>query len=292
MREVGEELRLELRIGLAGLQERPAAPPAAPRRPPCRRHAGGGPRRRAGGGGGGPAPPGRAAGCAAVGSLPARPEERCAFKAAAERPLGDSSVLLKDKQQTICMDSPHPESPAVPRLHMVARNIHAMHGIGRESMVELRRDATGIARCRALARSLTHGHQTAFDVVIGLVILVNSAFIGLEIDLSLAVLDDPSVTDAVPGYFSLVESLFLFIYLFELCVRFAADGKDVFRSGWFAFDLTLVCIGAVSHWILTPTMGKGGAGVTDQILLARNLRLVRLVRAVRMMESSSTTSGS
>jgi Ca2+-binding EF-hand superfamily protein len=35
---------------------------------------------------------------------------------------------------------------------------------------------------------------------------------------------------------------------------------------------------------LTPIVGKGGMGMTDQILLARNLRLVRLVRAVRMME--------
>ncbi|CAK0881530.1 unnamed protein product, partial [Prorocentrum cordatum] len=129
-------------------------------------------------------------------------------------------------------------------------------------------------------KKLVHGQY--FDAVMGLIIMVNCVFIGLEVQLKL---EDKEVI-----ILSWLDSIFLVWFLFEAILRFVADGQSVFRSPWFRFDVALVVIGIAVSWVMMPivkALGVQQVPLVSQLLTLRILRLLRTVRAFRMMSAFS-----
>lgn len=129
-------------------------------------------------------------------------------------------------------------------------------------------------------KRLVHGRY--FDAIMGVVIMVNCVLIGLEVQLKL---DDQDV-----AIFSWFDSIFLLWFLFEAIMRFVADGKIIFQSPWFRFDVVLVASGIAISWMVMPivtTMGVQEVPLVSQLLTLRILRLLRTVRVFRMVSAFS-----
>lgn len=111
-----------------------------------------------------------------------------------------------------------------------------------------------------------------FECAISLVIVANSALIGVESQLAT---HGESVEWA-----DLAEIGFMGTYILELIVRAIALRWSALRDGWFLFDFGLVMI-AILEQVLSVTVA-GSAG--QQIMILRLLRLFRLVRTFRMIK--------
>lgn len=103
-----------------------------------------------------------------------------------------------------------------------------------------------------------------FELFITLVIIVNSALIGVQVTH-----DNSAIT--------LVQNVILLIFTFEIFVRYiAADSlADFLRNGWNVFDLSLVIIG----WIPTDIVEGGST-----MMALRVLRVFRVLRLLRTSE--------
>ncbi|MDE6568691.1 MAG: ion transporter [Lachnospiraceae bacterium] len=101
-----------------------------------------------------------------------------------------------------------------------------------------------------------------FDFFITVVILINSFLIGVQ-----ATYDNPTI--------ELIQTIILYIFTFEVILRFIAAGSITafFKSGWNIFDLVLVLIG----WI--PTSIAGNAATMMALRVLRVFRVLRLLRA-------------
>ncbi|CAK0875049.1 unnamed protein product [Prorocentrum cordatum] len=133
---------------------------------------------------------------------------------------------------------------------------------------------------------LIHRHETAFDTVIGLIIVLNSLMLGVEIQCDLD--GNAACTQRAHD----LEHIFLSIFTVELVIRVLADGWNNFRSRWFLFDLSLVMMGVFSTWVVHPIVentsddapGRLLLDIVSKVLVMRILRLTRLVRALRIFE--------
>lgn len=101
-----------------------------------------------------------------------------------------------------------------------------------------------------------------FELVITIIIVVNSALIGLE-------------TYVKSDTISRVQDIILGVFTVEIIMRFIAakDVRSFFRSGWNLFDLSLVIIGYVPDSL----MPNSSAMMALRVL--RVLRVLRLLRA-------------
>jgi len=117
-----------------------------------------------------------------------------------------------------------------------------------------------------------------FDLGIGIVIVMNSASIGMEQSLELD--QSPSAY----RYLSILkafENIFLSIYIIELGARFWAFGVRCLRDPSIRFDCLLVVLGVTTNWILEPIWGR-----VDELgpaMVLRTMRLLRLARTVRLL---------
>ena len=117
-----------------------------------------------------------------------------------------------------------------------------------------------------------------FEWAAGCIILLNMITIGIEAELSLRSGNHDSI-------FSDMERGFLFIYTVELVVRLIAGGGAMFCNGWWILDFILVIVG-VSALVIAPLLTTVAAvdfGGMEKLLIIRGLRLLRLVRALRMI---------
>jgi len=122
-----------------------------------------------------------------------------------------------------------------------------------------------------------------FERGILIVILVNMICIGIDIE--------THIRAEKSFVLSLLDHVFLSIYVFELTSRFAAEGLKCFRNPWVVFDLLLVFLGVSISWIMIPLsdiMGgvshNSSLSSAKRVLLLRFARLVRLIRALRFMQ--------
>lgn len=117
-----------------------------------------------------------------------------------------------------------------------------------------------------------------FDLIIGVVIIINSITIGWE--------TQASVSGGDTFFLEAMEHLYLVIYVLELLLRFYSSGiLECLGSGWVLFDASLVGIGILSAWIMPSMVSGTDTSTTDElapILVLRVLRLLRLARAVLM----------
>jgi len=116
----------------------------------------------------------------------------------------------------------------------------------------------------------------AFSIVFGVVIILNSLCIGLDIMLA-----DEDGNSAQPMV--VLETLFLIAFWVELGCRIFSHGFIRFsKEFWGPFDFGVTFLGSVDAWLLTPLVGSTAAlsGVSALRTL-RRLRLFRLIRVFR-----------
>jgi len=167
----------------------------------------------------------------------------------------------------------HPElaSRALARLGMLSS----------DSQRSLSADKRAVIRTFAHHLVVTHGKF--FDIFIGVVIIVNTVCIGVEMQLMLD--QNPSVQVLHD-----MEHAFLACFVVEVLLRVLALGiSKVVQSRWFMFDLVIVSTGVTSTWIVEPIVAQnavdsGAVELMNQVMIIRFLRLLRIVRALRLVE--------
>lgn len=122
--------------------------------------------------------------------------------------------------------------------------------------------------------------STKANTFFGAVILANSIYAGVEVDLA-----DRSVSDFEEPWWFAIESGFLLIFIVELVLRVKAHRMGVLRDYWNIFDIVLIVLGVADTWILTLIHLQGqndGANMSSMTLL-RVLRIFRLLRVLRVL---------
>lgn len=129
---------------------------------------------------------------------------------------------------------------------------------------------------RWLAERIVNAHW--FEYVTGMIILVNLVLVGIEVEMGLT----------TPGFYEkalwphIAERIFLAIYTVEVLLRWVAGGWSNFKDPWFYQDLFLVALG-IFALVLAPLFGGSNDTGFERLLVFRGLRLLRLVRAFRMV---------
>lgn len=123
------------------------------------------------------------------------------------------------------------------------------------------------------------------DTFFGVVIMLNAAFIGFELELA---------PDGFSWAFWTVETIFLLIFLVELILRFVAECPKPWQfffigyepQWWGIFDFLVTILGCTDAWIITPVLSSGGDGndsPMSSITVLRVFRLLRLARLIRVL---------
>jgi hypothetical protein len=120
-----------------------------------------------------------------------------------------------------------------------------------------------------------------FEFLVGLVIFANSITIGAE--MSLEQKHGPLMV------FTILEYIFLNVYIVELLLRGYVDGcRSSLKKPWVVFDGTLVIIGICSIYLLRIVASadnfQEAEGAAKPIMAMRILRLLRLARALRLVQ--------
>jgi voltage-gated sodium channel len=121
-----------------------------------------------------------------------------------------------------------------------------------------------------------------FDMTIGMVIILNSIIIGVELTMQPA---ERSESPAHASAFQALEHVFLIVYIVEIAIRIFACGTSCLRDWWVRFDVFLIIIGIAGAWVL-PLMIALANDTVNTILptpmFLRVFRLARLARALRL----------
>lgn len=122
-----------------------------------------------------------------------------------------------------------------------------------------------------------------FEYLTGFIILLNMVTIGLDAELSLHA-DIPGAYDT--EWIKNIERGFLAVYTVELVLRLVGGGVRILTSSWFLLDAFLVTVGLLAL-VIVPIVGSAEQDAAlsgiEKILVVRGLRLLRLVRALRMI---------
>eukprot|EP00448_Togula_jolla_P008990 CAMPEP_0170601802 /NCGR_PEP_ID=MMETSP0224-20130122/18051_1 /TAXON_ID=285029 /ORGANISM="Togula jolla, Strain CCCM 725" /LENGTH=499 /DNA_ID=CAMNT_0010926597 /DNA_START=210 /DNA_END=1710 /DNA_ORIENTATION=+ len=118
------------------------------------------------------------------------------------------------------------------------------------------------------------------DTFFGITILLNAAFIGIEIEVS-----DGSINW---GLWS-IESLFLVIFIVEIFLRMRAEMPNIlkFFDRWGIFDFSVTLVGCCDTWVVTPFVDLESNSPMSSFTVLRVFRLVRLVRLIRVLRMFS-----
>lgn len=128
--------------------------------------------------------------------------------------------------------------------------------------------------------------STMFEYCMGTIILANSVTLGVVTNLSIPTEGTSEGTEVES--LTVLENVFLTIYVLEILAKMFLYGFSNFRNSWFLFDFFLVVTGVMYSWVLEPILASSRetgsrAAFFDQILVFRTLRLLRLIRALRVI---------
>eukprot|EP00927_Polykrikos_kofoidii_P043873 TRINITY_DN37979_c0_g1_i1.p1 TRINITY_DN37979_c0_g1~~TRINITY_DN37979_c0_g1_i1.p1 ORF type:complete len:778 (-),score=131.77 TRINITY_DN37979_c0_g1_i1:71-2404(-) len=119
-------------------------------------------------------------------------------------------------------------------------------------------------------------NSTVFDLTIAVVIIANSATVGLEQSYRL----DGKSTLVLDMW----EHVFLTVYIVELLSRFFGFGLRCLADNWVRFDTFLVVMGVITVWIMEPLIpDKDALREIAPLMVLRTARLLRLARTVRLL---------
>lgn len=118
-----------------------------------------------------------------------------------------------------------------------------------------------------------------FELFIIAIILINSILIGVE-------------TYTADATIKLIQQIILYIFTFEIIVRFiAADSvKTFFKDGWNVFDLTLVVLGYIPESLFASASMMMALRVLRVFRILRLLRTAKEVKLIVSVLIKSTTS--
>ncbi|CAK0879478.1 unnamed protein product, partial [Prorocentrum cordatum] len=118
--------------------------------------------------------------------------------------------------------------------------------------------------------------STRFDLLIGIIMLVNGVLIGIQVSTANGTESDTSAYD-------LAEHVFTSVFVMEIILRLMAEGWLWLTNLSNCLDLLLIFLtGVLTQWILKPAGVDTNALRAFQVL--RVLRLIRLVRMVRQVK--------
>lgn len=128
-------------------------------------------------------------------------------------------------------------------------------------------------------RDLVNVKSDTFHSVMGLVIILNAALMGLE-------------TDFGEEHFTVLEHIFCWIYITELAMNLGQIGCRHFKDPSNLFDLVLVGVGSLDlyvlpHFMAAPqkdTSGHAKSGTGNIASLLRLLRMMRILRVLRLFK--------
>lgn len=133
---------------------------------------------------------------------------------------------------------------------------------------------TGVER----ARKRQHlGNKAWFNLLIGVVLCVNTIVIGVETDYSRGrKLEDRLV-------FFIIETLFAVTFFSEVIVRMHHHGWEYAIDPWNIFDYCLVVFGWTDVLVSVTDTGSGGLRLASSLRLFRLLRVVRSIRGIKVL---------
>lgn len=186
-------------------------------------------------------------------------------------------------------DSPTPQTKhrahIASQLHSGFRNKDSvLRNVVQESLSHASRS---MSSSRVSVNSLKHSlKQVAasivvdrrFEYFISFVIILNALCIGAEAEISLNYKN--------VQWPESLEYVFLFIYMMELILRLVANGRNNFGDPWFDFDIVLVALSLIG--VIMSHMKTSLRGAWNSIMVLRSLRLLRLARALRMVQHFKT----
>jgi len=112
-----------------------------------------------------------------------------------------------------------------------------------------------------------------FDLAISIIVVANSATIGLEQSHRLAG-KDTSAFDAM-------EHVFLVIYIVELGMRVYEGRMQSIASNWVRFDFAIVSMGVLTSWVFVPIYGSLDS--VSSVMVLRTARVLRLARMLKLV---------
>jgi len=123
--------------------------------------------------------------------------------------------------------------------------------------------------------------EQTLNKVVGVVIVLNTICMGIELDTTSDGDTGKELTD-VRLFWFILETIFIFIFLVELCLRVYWERAAWVKSWWNWLDLFIVSLAMIDLWILTFVLGNVGLEMLTLIRIVRLVRLIRVVRLVRM----------
>lgn len=123
--------------------------------------------------------------------------------------------------------------------------------------------------------------STTFDYIMGAVIVLNTIFLGIQVDIKvrgLVAIEDSG--DAEPFYFKVVETAFAMIFAVEVLARLAAARWRYVKSAWNWLDVFVVASALLEECL---KYGIGGDTIAGKLSVFRILRVSKLLRTLRII---------
>lgn len=123
-------------------------------------------------------------------------------------------------------------------------------------------------------------HSRTFTTFIFAIIIINTALLVLQTFESVAVRAD--------WYFSVIDSVFLGIYILELVLKLYVLRRDYFRDNWNVLDFIIVIVNILDYILplLFSTLASGKLVAFDilrMFKIFKAIRALRVLRAIRFM---------
>lgn len=131
-------------------------------------------------------------------------------------------------------------------------------------------ESTKQGRYRTYIAPFLDVESNNYNMLIGLVILMNALVIGIE-------------TDYGREQFQCFEHLFNACFFIEMLMRVTQLRMDYFYEAWNLFDFSLVITGTLDLWVLPLLTGKSGDPTGSDFFGFTSLRLLRMIRVLRLM---------
>jgi len=125
--------------------------------------------------------------------------------------------------------------------------------------------------------------STKFNIVIAVLILVNSLFVGLEE----ALRDETSESDSSSWFWFVIDVLFTCAFIVEAALKLYHLKCKYFNDSWNCFDFVLVVFGSIGCVLSALAQSKSFAAMEAKtIRLARVLRTLRFLRIFRLWHAA------
>eukprot|EP00435_Cladocopium_sp_Y103_P026760 s1698_g6.t1 len=129
------------------------------------------------------------------------------------------------------------------------------------------------------------GNKAWFNLLIGVMLCVNTIVIGIETDYSRGrKLEEPGWSGHQDRLvFFIIETLFAVTFFSEVIVRMHHHGWEYAIDPWNIFDYCLVVFGWTDVLVSVTDTGSGGLRLASSLRLFRLLRVVRSIRGIKVL---------